>query len=101
MAAVGAATAGETPDSAVIVSYGFACTTIYKWLKAGAKPGFGLKALRSGRASDRPPMGSVATFGVIAFCRSVETAVSSFMSKRESVMPEEDLIGLGKHLRGC
>src|SRR5690348_14123926 len=60
MAAAGAAAAGETPDSAVIVSYGFARTTIYKWLKAGAKPGFGRKALRSRRASDRPPMGSVA-----------------------------------------
>jgi len=44
---------GEAP-SAVIASYGFARTTIYKWIKAAAKPGLGLKALRSRRASGRP-----------------------------------------------
>jgi transposase len=44
---------GEAP-SAVIASYGFARTTIYKWLKAAAKPGVGLKALRSRKASGRP-----------------------------------------------
>src|SRR3954454_2695929 len=44
---------GEAP-SAVIASYGFARTTIYKWIKAAAQPGLGLKALRSRRASGRP-----------------------------------------------
>jgi hypothetical protein len=36
--------------SAVITSYGFNRTTIYKWLTAAAKPGVGLRAvaLRSG-----------------------------------------------------
>jgi len=44
---------GEAP-SAVIASYGFARTTIYKWIKAAAKPGIGVKALRARRASGRP-----------------------------------------------
>src|SRR6187397_1977615 len=44
---------GEKP-SAVIAAYGFSRTTIYKWLKAVAKPGLGLRALRARRASGRP-----------------------------------------------
>ena len=44
---------GEAP-AAVIASYGFARTTIYKWLKAAAQPGLGLKALRSRKASGCP-----------------------------------------------
>jgi transposase len=44
---------GEAP-SAVIASYGFSRTTIYKWITAAAKPGIGVKALRSRRASGRP-----------------------------------------------
>jgi transposase len=45
---------GEAP-SAVIASYGFSRTTIYKWINAAAKPGLGIKALRSRKASGRPP----------------------------------------------
>jgi transposase len=45
---------GEAP-SAVIASYGFSRTTIYKWINAAAKPGRGIKALRSRKASGRPP----------------------------------------------
>src|SRR4051812_34671144 len=33
--------------SAVITSYGFNRTTIYKWLTAAAKPGVGLRALQA------------------------------------------------------
>jgi transposase len=44
---------GEAP-SAVIASYGFARTTIDKWLKAAAQPGLGLTALRSRPGSGRP-----------------------------------------------
>ena len=44
---------GEAP-SAVMASYGFCRTTIYKWLAAASKPGVGLKALASRRASGRP-----------------------------------------------
>ena len=44
---------GEAP-SAVIASYGFSRTTIYKWINAAAKPGLGIKALRSRKASGRP-----------------------------------------------
>ena len=44
---------GEAP-SAVIAAYGFSRTTIYRWLKAVAKPGLGLRALRARRASGRP-----------------------------------------------
>jgi transposase len=44
---------GEAP-SAVIASYGFSRTTIYKWLNAAAKPGLGVKALRSRPATGRP-----------------------------------------------
>lgn len=44
---------GEAP-SAVIASYGFSRTTIYKWITAAAKPGVGVKALRSRPATGRP-----------------------------------------------
>ena len=44
---------GEAP-STVIAAYGFSRTTIYRWLKAAAKPGVGLRALRARRASGRP-----------------------------------------------
>jgi transposase len=44
---------GEQP-SAVIASYGFNRTTIYKWLAATSEPGKGVKALRSRPASGRP-----------------------------------------------
>jgi len=44
---------GEAP-STVIAAYGFSRTTIYRWLKATAKPGVGLRALRARRASGRP-----------------------------------------------
>jgi transposase len=44
---------GEAP-SAVIASYGFSRTSIYRWLKAAAKPGVGLRALRARRAGGRP-----------------------------------------------
>src|SRR5215212_9855778 len=40
--------------SAVIASYGFNRTTIYKWLTAVAKPGVGLRALQARPASGRP-----------------------------------------------
>jgi transposase len=45
---------GDAP-SAVIASYGFSRTTIYKWINAAAKPGLGIKALRSRKAGGRPP----------------------------------------------
>src|SRR5258708_25409863 len=40
--------------SAVITSYGFNRTTIYKWLAAAAKPGFGLRAPQARPAPRRP-----------------------------------------------
>src|ERR1700726_3064626 len=40
--------------SAVITSYGFNRTTIYKWLTAAAKPGVGLRALQARPAPGRP-----------------------------------------------
>lgn len=40
--------------SEVIEAYGFNRTTIYKWLKAAFRPGVGIKALRSTRATGRP-----------------------------------------------
>src|SRR5580700_10770663 len=40
--------------AAVIASYGFSRTTIYKWLKAAAAPGVGVKALLSRPATGRP-----------------------------------------------
>ena len=43
----------EAP-AAVIASYGVSRTTIYKWIKAAAKPGLGLKALRSRSAGGHP-----------------------------------------------
>ena len=44
---------GDRP-SAVIASYGFNRTTIYKWLTTASEPGKGVKALRSRPASGRP-----------------------------------------------
>src|SRR5512136_75038 len=44
---------GEAP-SAVIASYGFSRTTIYKWLAIASKPGVGLRALASRPATGRP-----------------------------------------------
>lgn len=44
---------GEAP-SAVISSYGFSRTTIYKWLRAAGTPGVGLRALRARPAPGRP-----------------------------------------------
>ena len=44
---------GERPSS-VVASYGFNRTTIYRWLNAAAKPGVGLRALRSRPATGRP-----------------------------------------------
>jgi transposase len=44
---------GEAP-SAVIASYGFNRTTIYKWLTAASKPGLGLRALQARPAPGRP-----------------------------------------------
>ena len=44
---------GERP-SAVVASFGFHRTTIYKWLKAASKPGAGLKALHARPATARP-----------------------------------------------
>jgi transposase len=42
------------PPSAVIASYGFSRTTIYKWLAAISKPGVGVRALASRPAPGRP-----------------------------------------------
>ena len=44
---------GEKPAQ-VIASFGFCRTTIYKWMKAAAGRGHGLKALRSRRGTGRP-----------------------------------------------
>ena len=44
---------GERPSS-VVASFGFSRTSIYKWLKAAAKPGVGMAALRSKPATGRP-----------------------------------------------
>jgi transposase len=44
---------GEKP-SVVIASFGFNRPVIYKWLKAAAGPGRGLRALRSTRGTGRP-----------------------------------------------
>ena len=44
---------GEAP-AAVIASYGFSRTSIYKWLAAAAKPGLGMRALQSRPAPGRP-----------------------------------------------
>ena len=40
--------------SEVIAAYGFNRTTIYKWLKAALRPGMGIKALHSTKATGRP-----------------------------------------------
>jgi len=45
--------AGE-PASAVIASYGFNRTTIYRWIKAASQPGVGTRALHSKPATGRP-----------------------------------------------
>ena len=45
--------AGE-PASAVVASYGFNRTTIYKWIKAVSRRGIGVEALRARRATGRP-----------------------------------------------
>ena len=42
------------PASKVIEAYGFNRTTIYKWLQAALRPGVGIKALRSTKATGRP-----------------------------------------------
>jgi len=42
------------PPSKVIEAYGFNRTTIYKWLNAALRPGVGIKALRSAKATGRP-----------------------------------------------
>ena len=44
---------GERP-SAVVASFGFHRTTIYKWISAAARPGVGLRALHSKPATGRP-----------------------------------------------
>ena len=44
---------GERP-SEVIEAYGFNRTTIYKWINAALRPGVGIKALRSTKATGRP-----------------------------------------------
>jgi transposase len=44
---------GEAP-STVITAYRFNRTTIYRWLKAAAKPGMGHRALRARQSSGRP-----------------------------------------------
>jgi len=45
---------GGESASAVIASYEFSHTTIYKWVAAASKPGVGLKALLSRPATGRP-----------------------------------------------
>src|SRR5271157_4695152 len=42
------------PAASVIASYGFSRTTIYKWLAVVSKPGVGVRALLSRRATGRP-----------------------------------------------
>ena len=42
------------PASKVIEAYGFNRTTIYKWIQAGRRPGVGINALRSTKATGRP-----------------------------------------------
>jgi transposase len=44
---------GEAP-STVVASYGLCRTAIYKWLAASAKPGVGVRALLSRKATGRP-----------------------------------------------
>jgi len=42
------------PASLVSASYGFCRTSTYRWLRAAARPGIGVKALRSTRGTGRP-----------------------------------------------
>lgn len=42
------------PASEVIEAYGFNRTTIYKWIQAALRPGVGIKALLSTKATGRP-----------------------------------------------
>ena len=42
------------PASQVIEAYGFNRTTIYKWIQAALRPGVGINALRSTKATGRP-----------------------------------------------
>jgi transposase len=42
------------PASVVSASYGFCRTSIYRWLRVAARPGVGVKALRSTRGTGRP-----------------------------------------------
>lgn len=44
---------GERPAQ-VIEAYGFNRTTVYKWINAALRPGVGIKALRSTKATGRP-----------------------------------------------
>ena len=44
---------GEAPTD-VIAAYGFNRTTIYKWVRAALRPGVGIKALHSTKATGRP-----------------------------------------------
>jgi transposase len=44
---------GERPAQ-VIEAYGFNRTTIYKWINAALRPGVGINALRSSKATGRP-----------------------------------------------
>ena len=44
---------GESP-SAVIASYGFCRTAIYRWIKAASQPGVGLRALQAKPLPGRP-----------------------------------------------
>ena len=44
---------GERP-SAVVASFGFHRTTIYKWINAASRPGVGLRALHARPATGRP-----------------------------------------------
>lgn len=44
---------GESASD-VIEAYGFNRTTIYKWIQAALRPGVGIKALRSTKATGRP-----------------------------------------------
>lgn len=44
---------GESASN-VIAAFGFNRTTIYKWLNAALRPGLGIKALRSTKATGRP-----------------------------------------------
>lgn len=44
---------GERPAE-VIEAYGFNRTTVYKWITAALRPGVGIKALRSTKATGRP-----------------------------------------------